>query len=69
MQRIGIGSASIKRDGNTKRFGDFFLGGAGSLGLARMGINAAIAFRSNGNSEGDEFARFGIQMLGLRCAI
>ena len=54
MQRIGISSTGIKRDGNAKRFGDFFLGGAGGLGLARMGINAAIAFGGDGNGKGDE---------------
>ncbi len=69
MQRIGEGCTGIKRDGNAKRFGDFFLGGASRFCLARMGINATIAFRGNGNGLCDEFACFGIQMFGLCRAI
>jgi len=34
-----------------------------------MRINAAIAFRGDGNGKGDEFARLGIQVLGLRRTI
>ena len=63
--RIGQGRAGIECNGDTKSLGYFFTGRPGLDGALGVNANAAVAARSDGDRDGDEFAGLGVEMCGL----